>query len=391
MNVLKIAFLIGEIHPNAGQTYTIAEIIRYLLSAHPDWEISVLTHRIYYPLVNGIDDNRVKIIKLNQYYRAMIFRGKLARMLMKYDILYIKGNYPYVFPAIKSRKPTVLVVHQIDSPKLFTKVIPKIKIILANIMTGYVIKKPNIVVTVTDELASFYQKKYGIKLHLIEDQIPDLYFSSQRKSAISEHEIIRLLTVGHWDGYNGRKRHEVLLSYFAVAVKSMPNIRLNMCGLSTVNVKELSKLVVEMNLLGKVNLKGYMKDEELYSEYLSNDIYVTATTFEGFYRQVVEGFATSMPALVFDSREFVGDPSSSAAVNHVVKSGAGEIYNDTETFILSLKKIIGNYFDYSNKAKMYASNFSSQVVGKKTEEMIRNAVSHCNRKERSFIKIMRRT
>lgn len=203
---MKIAFLILEIHPNAGQTYNIAEIIKYLLSSHQDWEISVLTHRIYYPLVDGIDDNRVKIIKLNRYYSSMIFRGKIARMLMNYDVLYIKGNYPYVFPAVKSGKPTILVVHQMDSPKLFTKAVPKIKTILSNIMTGYVIKKPKIVVTVTDELASFYQRKYGIRLHVIEDQIPDLYFSSQRGNTIEEHGIIKLLTVGIWDGFKGRKK-----------------------------------------------------------------------------------------------------------------------------------------------------------------------------------------
>lgn len=368
--------MILEIHPNAGQTYTIAEIIRYLLSAHPDWEISVLTNRIYYPLVKGIDDNRVKIIKLDQYYSAMIFRGKIARMLKKYDFLYIKGNYPYVFPAIKSGKPAALVVHQIDKPKLFTSSISKIKIILTNIMTGYVISKPKIVVTVTEELAAFYQKKYGIKVQVIGDQIPDLYFSPHWRSEIEEGRIVKLLTVGNWDGFNGRKRHEVLLDYFAVAVKSLPNIHLNMCGLSAKNIEELNKLVIEMDLSGKVSLKGYMKEDELYSEYLSNDIYITATTFEGFYRQVVEGFATGMPAVVFDSREFTGDPSSSASSNHVVKSGAGEIYKDAETFVLSLRKIIKNYMDYSTRAKKYAGNFSSHVLGKRTEDLILGAVSN---------------
>jgi len=372
---LKIAFLILEIHPNAGQTYNIAEIIKYLLSYHQDWEISVLTHRIYYPLVDGIDNNRVKIIKLNRYYSSIILRGKIAKMLMNYDVLYIKGSYPYVFPAVKSGKPTILVVHQMDSPKLFTKAVPKIKTILSNIMTGYVIKKPKIVVTVTDELASFYQRKYGIRLHVIEDQIPDIYFSSQRGNTIEEHGVIKLLTVGNWDGFKGRKRHEVLLEYFAAAVKFMPNIHLTMCGLSNNNLKELNKLLIEMNLLGNVSLKGYVKEDELYSIYLSNDIYVTATTFEGFYRQIVEAFATGMPAVVFDSREFTGDPSKSASVNHVLKSGAGEIYKDAETFILAINKVMLNYKDYSNKAKSYASNFSSQVLGKKTEDLIINAVS----------------
>ena len=386
MNELKIAFLIGEIHPNAGQTYNIAEIIKYLLFTHPNWEISVFTKRIYYPLVEGIDDNRVKIIKLDQYYTAIILRAKLANILKEYDVLYVKGNYPYVFPAIRTGKPTILVVHQMDSPKLFTGAIPKIKIIFSNLMTGYVIKKPDLVVTVTDELSSFYQKKYGIKVQVIEDQISDLYFRSRLRNAIDEHGIIKLLTVGNWDGFNGRKRHEVLLSYFAAAVKSMPNIHLNICGLSGDNIEKLNKLVVEMNLLENVGLKGYLKDDELLSAYQSCDIYVTATTFEGFYRQVVEGFATGMPALVFDSREIVGDPSSTASVNHVLKSGAGEIYDDSETFISSLKKMTHNYMDYPTKAEMYADNFSSQVVGKKTEEMIRNAVSHCNREERSLKK-----
>ena len=372
---MKVAFLISEVHPAAGQTHTIAEIIKYILSTHPEWEISVLSPKIFYPLVEGINDRRVKIMKIGQYYSAILLRGGMSEMLRDYDIIYIKGNFPYVFPAVKSGRPTVLVIHQMDSPKLFKGIVPKMRIFAANLMTGYTIRKPGTIVTVTDELAAFYNKKYEVKAQVIEDQISDTYFGQQVRMAPDESKYIRLLTVGNWDGPNGRKRHDVLLRYFADCIKTRSELRLSMVGLSNENLKVLGQLSENMHIKDYVTLKGFIDEEELIQEYVSNHVYVTATTYEGFYRQIVEGFATGMPALVYDSRKIIKEPSSCASANHVLKSGAGDLFSDSESFTSALTKIIANYSEYSGKARIYAKLFSREAVGVKTERLLESMAS----------------
>ncbi|MGC8558998.1 MAG: glycosyltransferase family 4 protein, partial [Nitrososphaeria archaeon] len=352
----------------------IAEIIKYLVSSHPEWEVSVFAPKIYYPLVEGLNSKKVSIIRIDQYYSAMFFRSKLASRLKDYDVIYVKGNYPYVFPAIKSGRPTILVVHQMDSPRLFKDVATKIKIIASNLLTGYIIKKPDAVVTVAEELGAFYEKKYGIKTYVIPDSIPDEYFTSSERSAPNDFQV-RLLTVGNWDGPNGRKRHDVLLKYFAETIRVLPKIRLYLVGLSDDNILALKKLCKDLGITEHVVMKGYLKEKDLVDEYINAHIYVTATTYEGFYRPIVQAFATGMPAVVYDSRKVVNYISSAAAANHVIKSGAGKLYKDPDSFIESIKDVLNNYSEYSLKARQYALNFSRKVVGSKTEELIKN-VTH---------------
>lgn len=367
---MKIVFLIKEIHPNSGQTYNIAEIIKYLLSSHPDWSISVFTNKIYRPIVEGMNNSKVRLVEVNQYYSSILFKKRLASELKKYDILYVKGCYPYVFPAKNSGRPTVLVVHQIDSPKLFNGMVPKLKVIAANLLTKHVLKKVNIVVTVSDELGLFYETKFGLKVNVIPDQISDLFFLSPERNEPNSSRKIRLLTVGNWDGPNGRKRHDTLLKYFAGVIKTLPSLHLSMVGLSNDNIKELNKVCNYLQLSNYVTLKGNLVEKDLIEEFVNSHIYVTATTYEGFYRQIVESFATGMPAIVYDSRQIINDPSSCASVNHVLKSGAGELFYDSESFKAAIIKTLDNYSKYSSKASIYAKLYSSEAVGRKTETLL---------------------
>ena len=367
---MKIAFLIKELIPNAGQTQDIAEIVNYLLSSTPIWQISVMANKIDYPLLPGLNDKRVRVIKLKHYFKYMLFRGGLTTVLKDYDVIYIKGNYPYFFPALKSKKPTILVVHQLDSAKLFKSFFTKIKIIATKTLTGYMIRKPSVVVTISEELANFYFKKYGIKVHVIEDQISDTYFLSGNRIVPDQSSSLKLLTVGYWDGKNGRKRQDILLRYFADCVKVKPNLTLSMVGLSNDNLKLLGEISGELKLTKHVTLEGYLESDKLAQKYFNSHLFVTATSFEGFYRQVIEGFASGLPALVYDSRIITKEISSSASVNHVIKSGAGELYYDSESFVTSLNKIIGNYEKYSVCARSYAKLFSKEIVGIKTKELL---------------------
>ena len=81
-----------------------------------------------------------------------------------------------------------------------------------------------------------------------------------------------------------------------------------------------------------------------------------------------------MPALVYDSRLNVNDLSSAASVNHILKSGAGELFSDSESLKRGLEKIIENYQKYSVSAKVYSLRFTCEIIGEKTYELMVNLI-----------------
>lgn len=367
---MRLAFVIQELHPTAGQTHDISEIIKYLSSIHEDWSIDVLTPKITYPLTEGMQKKNVRVVKIDQLYSAILFNHKLSRKFSEYNLIYVKGSYPYVFPAVRSGRPNVLVIHQRDSPRLFGSLQKKLRIIGANFLTGLVIKRPTVLVTISDELSLYYSKRYGVKVNVIEDQISDSFYVCSRRDTSSVPHKIGLLTVGYWDGYNGRKRQDSLLKYFAEALQSHPDMSITLVGLSNENKKELGELCLRLGISEKVTLKGYLNENELVREFLNNYIYATATTYEGFYRQIVEAFATGMPAVVFDASRVVDDFSQRAAVNHVLRSKGGLLYNDSKTFIESIEMLSKQYALFSENAAKYAQNYTRSVQGEKTDTLI---------------------
>ncbi len=367
---MKLAFLIQKLHPAAGQTYTISEIIKYLSSAHKDWQFDVLSPVIDYPITDAMKAENVRVNKIDQLYSSVIFSGRFAKRLREYDLIYVKGSLPYVFPASRSGRPNILVVHQPDSPKLFRSFDMKFRVIAANILIGFVLKRPDAVVTVTKELADFYFHKYGIKLKVIEDQFSNSFFEMEARVYPVRDGEVKLLSVGYWDGYNGRKRQDILLKYFSTAVDHISNLRLTLVGLSEESLKELRNLSSNYGISERITLKGHLSEPELINEYASNDVYATATTYEGFYRQIIEAFATGMPALVYDARKMGREQSQFAAVNHLLNSKGGELYDSPASFVNSLEKILRNYQEFSDKARLYAQRYRSDVIGKKTEILI---------------------
>ncbi len=372
---MKIAFLIGEIKINAGQTNNIIEVVNYLIKNFSNCEITIYTPKIGARENELFSNSRVGIKKINQYYRCMLFRKNLANELKQYDLIYVKGSFPYIYPATKSGKPNILVLHHMDSPKLFPTVSQKIMTIAANFLTGFVIKKPTEAITVSEELRQFYKQKYGREVYVIGDQISDIFFEPFNRTFPSNTDEVRLLSVGYWDGYNGRKRQHLLLSYFKDVLSVYRNAHLFLVGLGGSEISELATITKFLGISNNVTLEGYLPLVELKNMYLSKHIYVTATTFEGFYRQEVEALAMGMPVLAFDSREIVKNSSACASVNHVIKSNAGKLYKDSKSMIKGIKDIFEQYETLSSNGKTYAIRYSSEVVGKRSAELIEKLVN----------------
>jgi glycosyltransferase involved in cell wall biosynthesis len=378
---MKLAILLQEIHPHAGQTYDIVEFIKTLSSSYQTWEFYIITYKIFYPLNPIFQAQNVKIIQTSNLYLNLVFPNKLSKVLSKYDIIFVKGSYPFAVSAARSGKPNILIVHQLDSPRIFTSLPRRIRSYFMVALTGYILKKPKAIVTITEELALFYSSRYNIRINVLHDIVSEAFFQANLRQIPSDLTNIKLLSVGNWDGFNNRKRHEIIIKNFSNLVLKYPNIKLTLAGLSPRNIDVLGKVVSDYNLENNVILKGFLQEKDLVREYLLNDIYVTATTYEGFYRQIIEGFATGMPALVYDARLVVDDISQCATVNHVIKSAGGKLYRNSDEFVNGLEVICENYLEYSLRTAKYAEKYRGNSLLSEIDDLISDVTSNGNDKQ----------
>lgn len=380
---MKIAFVIKELKENAGQTNTIAQLIYYINKQFPDWQISILCHKNYSIPKLILNHKNINIIVIPSYYRTIFQRKKLKKVLMTYDFIYDKSTFPYFFTIRRSGIPYALVVHQLDSLKLFSDYRSKIQTLGTMILTKFIVKRSNLVITVTPELGKFYEQNYGIKVIVIPDSIPEKFYAGNRSNKPNMNNL-KLLSVGYWDGPKGRKRQHLLISMLKELKDKKIKTTLTLAGLDQSNINALTNVVNYYEVQDSVNLIGHLDEKDLVHQYSVNDVYVTATTYEGFYRQVIESFACGMPALVYDSRIVTKELSQSASVLHIMKSnGGGELYSTTNSFINQLKKIVNNYENYSKKAFEYSLLFKEELSGSLTVDIIKEATlkDRCKREE----------
>lgn len=367
---MRVVFVIKEIGTGGGQTQDVALTIKTLSIIHNDWEFYVIAKYVYDTLPETLKDLHSRLIVEKKYYSLLLFNWRFTRLLSGFDFIYINGQFPYVVPAIKSKRPSLLVMYQQDSPLLYSSTLTGLQIFGSNALRKFIVRRMKNIVTVSEELADFYERKYGIRVKVIEDQINSEFYSAGYRKSLNDENAIKLLTVGAWDGPNGRKRQHIVVKYFSEAVKKEGRLRLTMVGLSEGNISFFKAMVKELNVNDYVTLKASMTEQELRDGYLSNDIFVTATSYEGFYRPIVEAFASGMPSLVFDSRTVVNDASMSASVNHVIKSGGGRLYTDPESFYSSILDILDHYGDLSRRAHDYSMKFKPENIGKKLVTLI---------------------
>lgn len=365
---LNVAFLVREIAENAGQTRGIIEIVQYLHKVHPDWTFTIFTHQVSN---SSFVPSYLNVRALRGYYIGLLGYPRLSSELRGFHVAYVKGTFPYVTPAIRAGLPVILLLYQVDSPRFIQGFFGKLKTVATNFLLPSMTKKVNTVLTVTDELANFYATRYKIEPVVIGEIIGAKFFVGELKQRESRLDGGgRLLSVGYWDGPGGRKRQHLLFRYLKYVVKSYPQTHLTLVGLGEKSIEELEAIADREGVRDRVSLFGVLSEDNLVDTYRNNDVYVTATTYEGFYRQAIEAFATGMPVLGFDSRSIVGDSSQAASVNHILNSRGGELFTDNPTFAESLRKIISDYSGYSFRAKAYAQKFRSEVLGQKSEELL---------------------
>lgn len=87
----------------------------------------------------------------------------------------------------------------------------------------------------------------------------------------------------------------------------------------------------------------------LKNYYLNSLLYIQASEWETFSLPIIESFAHGTPALCPTEAGMQSD--------HIIASGAGELYTSPEEVVDAVKHIIHDYFEYARRAIIYSARY----------------------------------
>ncbi|MBC7850814.1 MAG: glycosyltransferase family 4 protein [Chitinophagaceae bacterium] len=118
----------------------------------------------------------------------------------------------------------------------------------------------------------------------------------ERYNIKPEQRVLFSLTrLNHNEGYKG---YDTVIEALPEICKASPNVRYLIAGKGDdQEVAKIKKLVAEKGLQGRVELLGFVRDEELTDHYLMSDLFVLPSKKEGFGIVFIEAMACGLPVV----------------------------------------------------------------------------------------------
>ncbi len=138
---------------------------------------------------------------------------------------------------------------------------------------------------------------WGIDLNL---------FNHKVKKSTQEDGSFTLLSNRHWSGV-----HNVtcVVEAFILAAREIPALKLLLLSDGPQSA-EITKMITDANMLDRVEMPGFLPNEQLPGYYQRADLYVAASLSDGSSVSLMEALASGLPVLVTDmlsNREWVDE------------------------------------------------------------------------------------
>ena len=371
---MKILYMIPWFHSGTGQETEIQQIVIY---GQNRWDSSILSNSFTtYPGVFP-DGSAVNLITMRQYYSLMLHLRKPPAWLKQYDIIHIKSGAPYLL-WLNSRE--IPVIYTLHGPWI-TKAMGlkgKLQGTMANLAEGKrMLERADVLIGVSQWICSYYKQRMGLELAYIPDSFDLHLFHYVEK--LPDPGRLKLLIVGDWDGFNGRKRQHELIQLMPMLSREFPGISLRLVGLTGDSIAKLREFAKQKGASELVYLEGKLSEPDLARAYVTSDILAVTSTFEGFHRPTVESMASGTPVLARDTTSVVGALYSSHFL-HVKASGGGETFDISYNDITEkIWKIVENYKGMAVNGFNYSRQFDSAIVLPKYEKLYNELISNRNR------------
>jgi len=166
------------------------------------------------------------------------------------------------------------------------------------------------VICVSNYMADSLVRKCKIR----RDKIEVVYNTADQRKfnpSIKEDEIREGYNISHDDvvllcvaALTPRKRHDLLIECMKIVIKKNQNLRLLLvggAGKTIIPYKEtLVTMVHNAGLNEHIIFCGYVSDEELPKYYATSDIFISASSWEGFGLPFIEAMSCGKPVIGFD-------------------------------------------------------------------------------------------
>lgn len=300
-----------------------------------------------------------RVIVIKNYYLAFL-SPRVKKLFKSARLVVVETGLPYAFCSFFYKSRFIWILYGPDKGIRFSgSYIVKNKLNLF-LERDFLLSSAKLLITPAEWVSNFYRRK-GMNVISIPAAINCNIFYPNKVKRIDRNNV-RLIIVGSWDGFNGRKRQHELLNIFPAIVKSFPNIHLTAAGLDNSSIRILAQMVDSLNLSNNVELIGRLNPTEVAEAMTAADIYVSNTISDAFYRIIVEAFSCGLPAIARDASKLIPD-FHLAPKHHVINSGAGALYDGTsKSFLRALNEVLANYEELKENALRYASRFSRELV-----------------------------
>jgi len=293
--------------------------------------------------------------------RRLLIRSYLYRIIKaiqlakKNDVIFFSGKFSLWIGAIislLSNKKRIAIIHgsEVLLPKMIWKRI-----------TDFSLKRFHKVIAVSNYTKSLVSY---LKLKNIE-VIPNGFHLANFQEEKKKTDSLQLITVGNLTQRKGQ--HNVLNS-IPLLLKTYPKLIYHMVGITTEKEK-LQQLVDKLGVDQHIIFHGRVSDEKKIELLQQSHIFTMLSEntrlgdVEGFGIAILEANAIGLPAI----------GSKDCGIEDAIddnQTGRLVLHNDSEEFLEAVKTIMGNYSNFSDRAKKWTENFTWQEIIKKYIQLV---------------------
>ncbi len=292
------------------------------------------------------------IMKFAYHFFSKYIYKNILREESKIDIVHAHfTNIAYGFAMIKDKYNFNMVTtehsSQINKNEIDLKVYDKAKLVYS---------KSDKVIAVSTSLANVINRHFGTNCVTINNIVSPNFFIDKK---IEKTQNPTFISVGN---LNDNKNMRDVIKAFAVFQRKYENAQLNIFGKGP-EEENLKNLIQNLNLEGKIDLKGEVPNHLLNEYFNKADIFILASKSETFGVVLIEAIACGIPVISTKS----GGPED------IVSSDNGVLVelNDVNAFANAMKNMYINLKKYNKK--MMSENcrrqYSSNTIGKKIENV----------------------
>lgn len=277
----KISIFIGAL-TSGGAERVISIISKELLKYFKEVEIVVYADKpIFYDI-----DKRIKIIILEKETKTRnILKNMLwyRKYIKKQDIIlsFLAHFNIFVIISLLMKKNIILVADRAD-PKFVPQniILRKIRDFLYNFATGICCQ--------TQKNKEYFSRKLQNKIDVIYNPVYNL--NKKLESEVIKKENI-VVTVGR---LVEQKNHKLLIRAFKLVLDKKPEYKLEIFGEGNKR-EELENYIENLNLKGKVILKGAVKD--IYKQIKRAKAFILTSKYEGMSNALLEALIIGVPCI----------------------------------------------------------------------------------------------